>query len=159
MGLQPGTTLGSYEVTAKIGSGGMGEVYQARDTKLDRDVALKVLPTAFTSNPDRLARFEREARCSTEAVWSPDGRELFCRNGNQLWVVDVETEPGFRAQTPRMLFEESYEHDFFDVGMPNYDVSLNGQEFLMVQRSAEETAGYVVVQNWIEELRRLVPAP
>ena len=62
MPLQPGTTLGPYEVTAKIGQGGMGEVYQARDTKLDRDVALKVLPEAFTSDPDRLARFEREAK-------------------------------------------------------------------------------------------------
>ena len=62
MPLTPGTTLGPYSVTAKIGEGGMGEVYQARDTKLDRDVALKVLPEAFTSDPDRLARFEREAK-------------------------------------------------------------------------------------------------
>ena len=62
MPLEPGTTLGSYAVTAKIGEGGMGEVYQARDTKLDRDVALKVLPEAFTADPDRLARFEREAK-------------------------------------------------------------------------------------------------
>ena len=62
MPLQPGTTLGPYRVTAKIGEGGMGEVYRARDTKLDRDVALKVLPQAFTDDPDRLARFEREAK-------------------------------------------------------------------------------------------------
>ena len=62
MPLNPGTRLGVYEVSAKIGEGGMGEVYQARDTKLDRDVALKVLPEAFTSDPDRLARFEREAK-------------------------------------------------------------------------------------------------
>ena len=62
MSLTLGATLGPYTVTAKIGEGGMGEVYQARDTKLDRDVALKVLPEAFTSDPDRLARFEREAK-------------------------------------------------------------------------------------------------
>ncbi len=62
MPLNPGTTLGPYSVTAKIGEGGMGEVYRARDTKLDRDVALKVLPEAFTQDPDRLARFEREAK-------------------------------------------------------------------------------------------------
>ena len=62
MSLSPGTRLGHYDVTAKIGEGGMGEVWQARDTKLDRDVALKVLPEAFTSDPDRLARFEREAK-------------------------------------------------------------------------------------------------
>jgi len=62
MPLSPGTSIGPYTVTAKIGEGGMGEVYQARDTTLDRDVALKVLPEAFTSDPDRLARFEREAK-------------------------------------------------------------------------------------------------
>ncbi len=62
MSLTPGTQLCIYEVTAKIGEGGMGEVYQARDTTLDRNVALTVLPEAFTSDPDRLARFEREAK-------------------------------------------------------------------------------------------------
>ncbi len=50
MSIEPGTTLGPYAVTSKIGEGGMGEVYRARDTKLDRDVALKVLPEAFTSD-------------------------------------------------------------------------------------------------------------
>ena len=62
MGLTPGTRLGPYEVTAQIGQGGMGEVYRARDTKLGRDVAIKILPPLFTNDPDRLARFEREAR-------------------------------------------------------------------------------------------------
>ncbi len=62
MPLEPRTTLGPYRVTAKLGEGGMGEVSRARDTKLDRDVALKVLPQAFTDDPDRLARFEREAK-------------------------------------------------------------------------------------------------
>ncbi len=60
MALSEGTKIGPYEVIGLIGQGGMGEVWQARDTKLDRDVALKVLPEAFTSDPDRLARFERE---------------------------------------------------------------------------------------------------
>ena len=62
MALEVDSRLGHYHVTALIGEGGMGEVYQARDTKLDRDVALKVLPQAFTEDPDRLARFEREAK-------------------------------------------------------------------------------------------------
>ena len=57
MPLQPGTTVGPYQVIAKIGEGGMGEVYQATDTQLNRQVALKILPEAFASDPDRLARF------------------------------------------------------------------------------------------------------
>lgn len=62
MGLTGGTRLGPYEIQAPVGAGGMGEVYRARDTKLRRDVAIKILPEIFTSNPERLARFEREAR-------------------------------------------------------------------------------------------------
>src|SRR5436190_9836411 len=62
MGLTAGDRLGSYEVVAPIGAGGMGEVYRARDVKLGRSVALKILPEAFTEDHDRLVRFEREAQ-------------------------------------------------------------------------------------------------
>ena len=62
MSLAPGTRLGAYEVLSPIGSGGMGEVYRARDTRLHRDVAIKVLPDAFVHDADRLARFQREAQ-------------------------------------------------------------------------------------------------
>ena len=62
MALQVGSRLGHYDVTALIGEGGMGQVYQATDTKLNRQVALKILPEAFASDPDRLARFQREAQ-------------------------------------------------------------------------------------------------
>src|SRR6187431_1664605 len=62
MAITSGTRFGIYEVTALIGEGGMGLVYRARDTKLNRDVALKVLPDSFASDPDRLARFTREAQ-------------------------------------------------------------------------------------------------
>jgi serine/threonine protein kinase len=57
-----GRTLGSYEVVAKLGEGGMGEVYRARDTKLNRDVAIKILPDVFAHDADRVARFTREAQ-------------------------------------------------------------------------------------------------
>jgi eukaryotic-like serine/threonine-protein kinase len=60
--LTPGSRLGPYEILAALGAGGMGEVYRARDTKLNRDVALKVLPDSFANDPDRLARFQREAQ-------------------------------------------------------------------------------------------------
>src|SRR5262245_52737763 len=62
MALSPGTRLGSYEIVDAIGAGGMGEVYRARDTKLGRDVAIKVLPASLTNDPDRLLRFTREAQ-------------------------------------------------------------------------------------------------
>src|SRR5215467_1741798 len=60
--LASGTVIGTYRIVEQIGAGGMGEVYRAHDTKLDRDVALKVLPQALASDRDRLARLEREAR-------------------------------------------------------------------------------------------------
>ena len=62
MSLAPGTRLGPYEITGQIGAGGMGEVYRARDTKLDRAVAIKILPEAFAADTERIARFQREAR-------------------------------------------------------------------------------------------------
>jgi eukaryotic-like serine/threonine-protein kinase len=87
MPLAPGTRLGSYEVVGHLGQGGMGEVYRARDTELDRDVALKILPQAFAADPERLARFQREARTlatlnhpNIASIYglesTPDGRAL-----------------------------------------------------------------------------------
>src|SRR5262245_6980395 len=62
MALQPGARIGSYDVIAALGAGGMGEVYRARDTRLGRDVAIKILPETLADDPERLARFEREAK-------------------------------------------------------------------------------------------------
>ncbi len=62
MTLTAGTRLGSYEIVAPLGAGGMGEVYRARDAKLEREVAIKVLPATVANDPDALARFEREAK-------------------------------------------------------------------------------------------------
>ena len=62
MPLTIGSRIAHYDVTALIGEGGMGQVYQATDTKLNRQVALKILPEAFATDPDRLARFQREAQ-------------------------------------------------------------------------------------------------
>src|SRR5215831_15080886 len=62
MSLAPGAKLGPYEIVAPLGAGGMGEVYRARDLRLQRDVAIKILPAEFAQQSDRVARFEREAR-------------------------------------------------------------------------------------------------
>ena len=65
MTLSSGTRLGPYEILSPLGAGGMGEVYRARDTRLEREVAVKVLPSALASDPERLKRFEREARSAS----------------------------------------------------------------------------------------------
>jgi eukaryotic-like serine/threonine-protein kinase len=62
MTIAPGTKLGPYQVVSLLGTGGMGEVYAARDARLGREVALKLLPEAFAGDPERLSRFEREAQ-------------------------------------------------------------------------------------------------
>ena len=67
MPLAPGTRIAHYEVAALIGEGGMGQVWQATDTQLNRQVALKILPDAFANDPDRLARFTREAQILTNS--------------------------------------------------------------------------------------------
>ena len=86
MTLAAGTKLGPYEIQSLIGAGGMGEVYRARDTRLQRDVAIKILPSSFATDPDRLRRFEQEAR-AVAALNHP----------NLLTVFDVGTLPPAQA--------------------------------------------------------------
>ena len=62
MALAPGTRIGVYQIRSQLGAGGMGEVYRAHDTKLGRDVAIKILPDDFADDPERVARFQREAQ-------------------------------------------------------------------------------------------------
>ncbi|SRR5579871_469045 len=81
--MNPGTRVGPYEILSPIGAGGMGEVYRARDTRLGRDVAIKVLPSSFASDPDRLRRFEQEARATG-----------MLNHPNILAVFDVGTHQG-----------------------------------------------------------------
>ena len=66
MTLASGTKMGPYDILAPLGAGGMGEVYRARDTRLERDVAVKVLPASYSADPDRLRRFEQEARAASQ---------------------------------------------------------------------------------------------
>jgi len=76
MALTPATILGQYEIRSPLGAGGMGEVYRAHDNRLDRDVAIKVLPEYLTSDADRLRRFEQEAR-ATAALNHPNILAVF----------------------------------------------------------------------------------
>ena len=79
-GIQAGTQLGSYQIASLLGKGGMGEVYRARDTKLKRDVAIKVLPDEFSRDPVRVSRFQREA----EVLASLD-YVSYCTPVNEVW--------------------------------------------------------------------------
>jgi TolB-like protein/tetratricopeptide (TPR) repeat protein len=94
--LAPGTRLGPYEIVVPIGAGGMGEVYRARDTRLARDVAIKVLPAEFASDPERLTRFEREAR-ATAALDHP----------NILAIFDIGAHEGVPYIVEQLLDGES----------------------------------------------------
>ena len=82
----PGSKIGSYTVTGKLGEGGMGTVYRANDSRLKRDVAIKVLPEAFTEDPDRLARFEREAQVLAQL-----------HHPNIASIFGIEESDGIRA--------------------------------------------------------------
>jgi serine/threonine protein kinase len=96
MTLAPGTRLGSYEILAPIGAGGMGEVYRARDRRLDRDVAIKVLPESVAADPETLARFEREAK-AVAALSHP----------NILAIHDFGTHDGISYAVTELLEGET----------------------------------------------------
>src|SRR5215469_12490868 len=92
MSLSAGTRLGQYEILGPIGAGGMGEVYRARDTKLKRDVAIKVLPDAFASDPERMARFQREAEVLA-SLNHPNIAHIYGVEERALVMELVEGEP------------------------------------------------------------------
>jgi len=94
----------------------------------------------------------------TEPMWNPNGRELFYRSGRKMMAVEIATQPGFVAGKPRMLFEGEYVQT--PLTFPNYDVSADGQRFLMFKPSEQEATAPTqinVVLNWFEELKRRVP--
>ena len=96
MPLAPGTQLGSFEIVGLLGVGGMGEVYRARDTRLGRDVALKTLPDSVTGNPERLARFRREAQVLAARKLQP---------GAATWSDDLSLRQPFHLMLqPRLGF-------------------------------------------------------
>src|SRR6476646_9459092 len=96
MPLPAGTRLGSYEILSPLGAGGMGEVYRARDRKLDREVAVKVLPAQLTANADALSRFEREAK-AVAALSHP----------NILAIHDFGTQDGVTYAVTELLEGET----------------------------------------------------
>jgi TolB-like protein/Tfp pilus assembly protein PilF len=105
--LTPASRLGSYEILAPLGTGGMGEVYQARDPRLDRQVAIKVLPDNLASSPDRLARFEREAK-TVAGLNHP----------NIVVLHSIEEAEGTRFLTMELVEGRSLDHAIVPGGLP-----------------------------------------
>src|SRR6187549_2328861 len=99
MALSPGDKLGPYQIVAPLGAGGMGEVYRATDTKLERAVAIKVLPEALAQDPDRLARFAREARVLA-SLNHPHIAQIY---GLEDRALVIELVPGETLRGPQPL--------------------------------------------------------
>ena len=93
-----------------------------------------------------------------EPVWARSGRELFYRSQDKMMAVSIQTEPTFQAETPRLLFENSFSESYLTL-TSNYDVTADGQRFVMVQPSQEhvEPESLNIVLNWFEELKQRVP--
>jgi serine/threonine protein kinase len=177
--LETGTRLGPYEIVAPLGAGGMGEVYRAADSRLGREVAIKVLPAALAADPDRLARFDREARLLAYAseqsgrwevyvqalggergkwqISSEGGRRPRWRaDGRELFflsspdrVMSVDVEPG---EVPRF----SAPRELFRHAIEDFDVTPDGRRFV-ARRPADGDVSkpLVVLTNWT----RLLAAP
>src|ERR1700688_862769 len=103
MPLSVGTKLGPYEILAPIGKGGMGEVYRARDTKLEREVAIKVLPAALAQDPERLIRFEREAKVLASLNHSNIATIYGVEESNGVRALVMELVPGAPLNGPVTL--------------------------------------------------------
>jgi serine/threonine protein kinase len=94
LALTPGTRIGPYEVLSSLGAGGMGEVYRARDTKLNRDVALKILSESFVLDADRLARFRREAQSSPRSITRTSLRSMALKTQARRMPLVLELVEG-----------------------------------------------------------------
>ena len=113
MSLHPGTTLGPYEILAPIGAGGMGEVYKARDTRLDRTVAIKVLPEHVAADPDLKQRFEREAKTISSLN---HGRVILAQDDDEEDDLDDAEDDGGEDKDE----EEDDDDDYRPVWSPGW---------------------------------------
>ena len=140
--LAPSTRLGPYEILAPLGSGGMGVVYRARDIRLDREVAVKVLPDAFAQEPNRRARFEREAK-AVAALSHP----------NILAIHDVGSHEGVMYAVMELLEGETLRgrltrgpipwREAVDVGAAIADGLAAGHAKSIVHRDLKEPENFV----------------
>lgn len=173
MTLRPGERIGSYEVVSAIGAGGMGEVFRARDAKLDRDVAIKVLPAELAQDRERLARFEvafvdetvlqvhvrslsgtGSIQVSDEgggyAVWGPREGQLFYGFGGP-----VEADLAF---SPLLAVRRRQRVETWSPGERLVDISADGKTFLINQPTTEGPQALVAL-NWGASVTRRSSRP
>jgi len=150
MPLNAGMRLGAYEILAPLEAGGMGEVYRARDPRLDRDVAIKVLPEGWARDPERLARFEREAAVAAacqiaEALDAAHGKGVVHRV-----PANVKVTPEGKVKV--LDFGLAKASPTMSVAATRAGVILR---FLMIRQSEAEDppAQLHLVTNWFEELK------
>lgn len=109
-----------------------------------------------TSFPEVEGKWPLSTEGGTEPMWSPNGKEIFYRNGGMMMAVSVTTEPNFISGKPSLLFEGDYSADL-DFPSANYDVTADGQQFLMIRPEGSSSQTLNVILNWFDELERLVP--
>ena len=152
---RPIVKTAAYEGGARLSPDGRWLTYVSNESG-QNEVYLRPFP-----GPDR--RWPISTQGGTQAIWNPNGKEIFYRSGNKMMVVDVSTAPDVMLSPPRLLFEQRYA---FGAGITiaNYDVTRDGQRFLMIKDTAatDQTAtatpaSMVVVLNWLEELKQRVP--
>ena len=108
--------------------------------------------------PDLTRKRQISTNGGSEPVWAKNGGELFYRENRKLMSVPVRTQPEFSAGRPELLFEGQYDLEPFGADVSNYDVSNDGQRFIMIG-NAEQSQQINVVLNWFDELERRVPTP
>ena len=148
MALAPDARIGQYQITVQIGAGGMGEVYRARDTNLERDVAIKVLPEAFSQDPERLARFEREAK-TLAALNHPNIAQIYGleRSGSVTALVMELVEGQTLESNAPIPIDEALalaprvETRRSETRRPDHGRRLSGEERLEHGRRAASHAG------------------
>ncbi len=145
---RPGGRLGHYEIPALVGAGAMGEVYRAHDTQLERDVAIKVLPRALANDPERLARFDREAKV------------LAALNHSNIAVIVMAVNytahaDSFAAGKPRVWTEARLRNSS---AFSNYDLAPDGKHlaaFLADDANGQKPLTHLTfLPNFFDELRR-----
>jgi eukaryotic-like serine/threonine-protein kinase len=137
----------AYEGGARLSPDGKWLTYVSNESG-QNEVYLRPFPSL-----DRRSTISTQG--GTQPVWSSNGKEIFYRNGNKMMAVEVTTTPDVKLSTPRVLFEQRYAYGA-GITMANYDVTRDGQRFIMVKD--ESTGGRLnVVINWFTELNRLAP--